>query len=149
MCLDRSYNAINELTSHFSYACIVSLVVNVRLPDQIRASFAMLLLRLYIDRFPHAKLSVPNPVQVLESIKMPELDPSSPDYDPKNALPQYEVDVNGPLAHYAEPFFSFGVAKHETPANKFHLIEDFISDYMIELDGCQVSASCSSSSSSS
>ena len=131
MCLDRSYNAITELCRHFSYPELTSLVVNERLPDQIRASFTKLLLRLYIDRFPHGRLSAPNPIQVLATIAMPDL-------ESRSALPQFEVDPDGPLAHHTDPFFAFGVDPSETPANKFHLIEDFISDYMIALDGCQV-----------
>ena len=131
MCFGRSYNAINELCKEFSYPALVSLVANDWLPDQIRASFTMLLLSLYIDRFPHERLPTPSHIQVLATIERPDLEKSS-------ALPQYHVDPQGPLRHYDDPIFSFGVDPSENAADKFHLIEEFISDYMYKLEGCQV-----------
>ena len=75
MCLDRSYNSINALSEPkspipgqggrgFSYDMLLSCTIDTRLPDQIRASFTILLLRLWIDRFPHATMPAPNPIQV-------------------------------------------------------------------------------------
>ena len=46
MCLDRSYNVIEALEKQWAYTKLVSLMVNEKLPDQIRASFTVLLLRL-------------------------------------------------------------------------------------------------------
>ena len=63
MCLDRSYNNINAMEEHFEYETLVSLMVNDRLPDQIRASFTLLLMRVWVDRYPHGDLMAPNPIQ--------------------------------------------------------------------------------------
>ena len=131
MCLDRSYNSIGTLEQHFPYEMLVSLMVNEKLPDQIRASMTLLLMRLFVDRFPHENLRAPNPVQVLSEIKLRNLDDAS-------ALPQFTVDPKGPLSLQEDKFFNFGVAEAEHASNKFHLIEDFISDYLLALGGCQV-----------
>jgi hypothetical protein len=131
MCLDRSYNNIGTLEQHFPYEMLVSLMVNDKLPDQIRASMTLLLMRLWVDRFPHGQLRAPNPVQVLSQIALKNLDDG-------DALPQYTVDPKGPLSHETDKFFNFGVDPTEHASNKFHLIEDFISDYLLALEGCQV-----------
>ena len=68
MCLDRSYNVINELERHWSYELLTSLMGNERLPDQIRASFTTLLLRVWVDRYPHSPLSIPDHIQARSNI---------------------------------------------------------------------------------
>ena len=65
MCLDRSYNSIYMLEREFSYELLVSAVANALLPDQIRASFTVLLKNLYINRYPHEVLQAPDRLQVL------------------------------------------------------------------------------------
>ena len=67
MCLDRSYNSIYMLEREFSYELFVSAVANALLPDQIRASFTVLLKNLYINRYPHEVLQAPDRLQVLSA----------------------------------------------------------------------------------
>jgi len=158
MCLDRSYNSINALSTPkssktgeggrgFSYDMLLSCTIDTRLPDQIRASFTMLLLRLWIDRFPHAQIPAPNPIQVFTGIRKITAN------DPLYALPQFEVDPSS--LEPAEPgieltpalemhrFLTFGVdsapgARDGEASNKFHMVEDYISDYLMAMNGCQV-----------
>jgi hypothetical protein len=59
MCLDRSYNAINNLSCQYPYETLMGAMVNESLPDCIRASFTLLQCRLWVDRFPHERLKVP------------------------------------------------------------------------------------------
>ena len=136
MCLDRSYNVINELERQWAYPMLVSLMGNDNLPDQIRASFAILLLRVWIDRYPHNPLSVPENIQVMDAI-MP-LEKVNTDY-----LPQFTVDKHAPLSDEERVagggFLSFGSGDGEVGSCKFHIVEDFLIGYLTALDGCQVS----------
>ena len=66
MCLDRSYNSIYEMQRQFSYDMLVSLVGNDLLPDALRSAFTLLMLRTYIDRYPHAPIQAPSSVQVFD-----------------------------------------------------------------------------------
>ena len=59
MCLERSYNAIFNLEPFFDYEMLVGGLVDKTLPETLRAKFGELLLVLWIDRFPHQKLSLP------------------------------------------------------------------------------------------
>ena len=137
MCLDRSYNVINELERQWAYPMLVSLMGNDNLPDQIRASFAILLLRVWIDRYPHNPLSVPENIQVMDAI-MP-LEKVNTDY-----LPQFTVDKHAPLSDEERVagggFLSFGSGDGEVGSCKFHIVEDFLIGYLTQLDGCQVAA---------
>lgn len=66
MCLDRSYNSIYEMQTQFSYDMLVNCISNDKLPDQVRSGYCLLLLRVYIDRYPHAEIRAPDPVQIFE-----------------------------------------------------------------------------------
>ena len=151
MCLDRSYNSIGALSTPksptpgeggrgFSYDMLLSLMIDTRLPDQIRASYAMLLLRLWIDRFPHATVPAPNPIQVFTNIKG-GLDVHADDALPQfyvnpDSLPEAEPGIENSPGREMHEFLTFGADGEAS--NKFHMVEDFISDYLILMDGCQV-----------
>jgi hypothetical protein len=117
-CLDRSYNCIHMLEQDFSYEMLISCMANERLPVRIRASFVTLLLRLYIDRFPHRHLPLPDFVRVLDDTHAVSLTDN-------NALPQFDYQGASKVDKYST-------------ANKFHLVEDFVSDYFIAAKGCQI-----------
>ena len=106
---------------------------NVGLPDQIRASFTVLLLRVWIDRYPHNALPIPDQIQVMGNIK--PVNKINTDF-----LPQFEVDANADFTEEerAIGFLPFGSAPGECGSCKFHLCEDFIIGYLNQVDGCQV-----------
>jgi len=129
MSLDRSYNVINDLRDQFPHSMLISLVANQKLPDQIRASYAQLLLRLYIDCFPHehncGRYQFPDLLWVYSELKEKSIFED-------DALPQFKLLPSHPMYNNPDEILSFKTS------NKFHLMEDFISDFFIELDGCQV-----------
>lgn len=151
MCLDRSYNSIDALSTPkspipgeggrgFSYDMLLSLMIDTRLPDQIRASYTMLLLRLWIDRMPHATVPAPNPIQVFTNIKK-TLDVYADDALPQfyvnpDSLEEPEPGIENSPKREMHMFLTFGADGEAS--NKFHMVEDFISDYLIQMDGCQV-----------
>jgi hypothetical protein len=69
MVLDRSYNCIFALEEQFSYELCITGVKNDLFPDQLRASFATLICRLYVDRYPHMPIEVPRLVRVLQDMR--------------------------------------------------------------------------------
>ena len=45
---------------------VIGAVANPLLPDKVRSAFTQLLTHVYIDRFPHAAVRAPDPLQILE-----------------------------------------------------------------------------------
>jgi hypothetical protein len=127
MCLDRSYNCIEALEGQFSYEMLVTAVVNPLLPHQLRASFARFLCRLYIVRYPHERIQAPEYVRVWDHVKQ-----SATKLTNKSTLPQFRIEKGNPLLEEPDPFYS------HPDSNKFHLLEDFISDHFDALDGKQL-----------
>jgi hypothetical protein len=66
MCLGRSYNSIFQVQEEYSYPMVIGAVANPLLPDKVRSAFTQLLTHVYIDRFPHAAVRAPDPLQILE-----------------------------------------------------------------------------------
>jgi hypothetical protein len=121
LCLDRSYNCIEYLKDQFSYELLVTAISNTKLPPRIRQSFSDLCIRLWVDRFPHEPMKVPNLARIYD-----EIDPL--DINAADALPQYRLLDGNPLLVSGDPFSAF------PDANKFHLMEDMISDF-VDLQG--------------
>ena len=95
MAMDRSYNAIEQLEEELRYDVLVRMLVNDLLPDAIRAAATTLVLRLYVDRFPHQSLQAPQCVHVL-----PEIAPVSDlqlTTSKKDVLPAYCMKGDAPL----------------------------------------------------
>ena len=139
MCLDRSYNCIAALEQHFSHGLCVTAIANPRLPDQLRAVFATLLCRLYIDRFPHEPVQTPEMVRVYDRLQHMDVtkEPGKRVYhvvyaDGRDALPQFKVEENNPLRQDPMPFYRFPDAK------KFKLVKDFIAGWFETIGGVQV-----------
>ena len=57
LCLGRSYHCIYALEAQFSFELCLTAVANELLPDALRATFTVLLHRLYLDRFPQVGLA--------------------------------------------------------------------------------------------
>ena len=53
------HNAIYTLEGVYRYEMLVGAIVDERLPDTLRAAFAQLILRLWVDRYPHMPLKLP------------------------------------------------------------------------------------------
>ena len=53
------YNVIHALEGVYRYEMLVGAIVDERLPDTLRAAFAQLILRLWVDRYPHMPLKLP------------------------------------------------------------------------------------------
>jgi hypothetical protein len=121
MCLGRSYNCIEQLKKQFSYELLVSCIANTKFPPRIRQSFCDLCIRLWVDRFPHEPMKVPNLARIYTDIETLDINAS-------DALPQYRLLKGNPLLESKDPFDAF------PDANKFHLMEDIISDF-IDLQG--------------
>ena len=165
MCLDRSYNSIYEMMRQFPYDTLISLMGNELLPDRIRSGFTLLLLRVYIDRYPHAPIQAPGAVQVFEdqyniagdmAIKEREcLDGDNLKEDRGNQadgtigiLPQFLIPRDGPLSKgrvgsganmnlSSMMFLMFGIGNNEAPGDKFYLVEEFITSFLLQLEGRQ------------
>ena len=117
LCLDRSYNCIEYLKDQFSYELLVTAISNTKLPPRIRQSFSDLCIRLWVDRFPHEPMKVPSLARIYEKI-------GKLDIKAEDALPQYRLLDGNPLLRSGDPFSAFPCA------NKFHLMEDVISDFV-------------------
>ena len=163
MCLDRSYNSIYEMQRQFTFDMLVSLVGNPLLPDSIRSGFTLLLLRTFIDRYPHAPIQAPGPVQVFEDsegsaaemviLDVDDLDGAELKRDQGNQgggkfgiLPQFYIPRDGPLSKgrvgtnmnlSSLKFLMFGISPGEAPGDKFFLVEEFITSYLLQLGGQQ------------
>jgi hypothetical protein len=137
MCLDRSYNCIHILCQEFSYKLLMCCVVNKKLPDQIRASFTNLLLRLWVDRFPHERSPMPRVVWVWDSLVQ------SKEVAEDGALSQFALTDTHPAVQTPKAFFCEDEDASDTftdsavnrktveffaypLANKFHLVEELM-----------------------
>ena len=114
MCLERSYNSIYWMQDRFTYTMLTSMMSNELLPDEIRSAFTLLMLRVYVDRYPHTPLGLPDPIQCYETDKahiklgdwqhgttrtveeMLKLDGEKVD---RNLLPQFRIQSTGPLSN--------------------------------------------------
>jgi hypothetical protein len=124
LCLDRSYNCIEALSRQFPYDLLVTGMCQRQLPPRIRQAFADLCTRLWIDRFPHNPIKAPNLTRIWSDVKpVKELNIQDPD-----SLPQFRLQDKNPLLKLKDKFYSW------QDANKFHLVEDIISDY-VDLQG--------------
>ncbi len=124
MCLGRNYGCIHfferthdsdgDLLAPLRYEMLVSSMANKLLPDKIRAAFTMLLLRMYIDRYPHSLIQSPPRLFVVEDEKGSEtnrahenriyreeellkIDNEKEDIH-RELLPQFRLPSDGPLA---------------------------------------------------
>ena len=61
--LGRSLACMHILSRQFSYELLLSGITNDHLPYSIRTSFSEMLHRLYVDRFPHEPLELPQLVR--------------------------------------------------------------------------------------
>ena len=59
MCLDRNLKCITELMKIYSVRQVIDCVLNEKIPNAMRANFAMLLIQLHLDKDPLEKLVVP------------------------------------------------------------------------------------------
>ena len=139
MCLDRSYNCIAALEQQFSHGLCVTAIANPRLPDQLRAVFATLLCRLYLDRFPHESVQAPEMVRVYDRLQHMDVtkEPGKRIYhvvyaDGRDALPQFKIEEHNSLRQDPMPFYRF------PDARKFKLVKDFIADWFHTIGGVQV-----------
>jgi hypothetical protein len=76
MCLGRNYKCIYHFErskdsdanplNPMRYEMLVSQMANRNLPDKVRAAFTTLLLRLYVDRYPHSNVQAPVRLFVLD-----------------------------------------------------------------------------------
>jgi hypothetical protein len=143
MCLGRSYKPIYWMQDRFSYTMLTSMMANTLLPDSIRSAFTIIMLRVWVDRYPHAEIKIPSKIQVLTTYKkedcvkaMNELD-----YD-KNLLPQYHCPLTedrlGPNQDVRIlEFLLFGINQNEHASDKFYLVIDFLVSYLESLQGHQ------------
>ena len=135
MAMDRSYNAIEQLEEELRYDVLVRMLVNDLLPDAIRAAATTLVLRLYVDRFPHQSLQAPQCVHVL-----PEIAPVSDlqlTTSKKDVLPAYcmtpELITDRMVDEEKElrmEFLRYGLKSAEKPSDKFSLLQDYISRHL-------------------
>lgn len=157
MCLDRSYNSIYEMQRQFSYETLISCVANDLLPDQIRSGYCLLLLRVYIDRYPHAEVRAPDPVQIFEEGPHKNIAKDMVIYNPEELdgdkmvtsttiLPQFRIPKDGPLSKGRVGrnmpltslfFLMFGIGNDEEPGDKFYLVEDFVTTFLLQEGGKQ------------
>jgi hypothetical protein len=163
MCLNRSYNSIYEMQRQFSFEMLISLIGNDLLPDALRSAFTLVLLRVYIDRYPHAPIQAPGPMQVFDDpdnisgemvirdvseLNGPELlaDPGNGADGKFGILPQFHIPRDGPLSKgrvgtnmnlASLKFLMFGISDNEIPGQKFYLVEEFVTTYLLKLGGRQ------------
>jgi hypothetical protein len=129
MATGRSYNCLHALEHHFSYDLLLTGMTNDALPYSIRRAFTDLVLRLWVDRYPHTPLQVPQGVRVLADIEeRPTDEEGLPWIDQPNTLPCFQIEENNPILRYQgeQQFVDFYTIPD---GDKFHLLEDFVSDH--------------------
>eukprot|EP00937_MAST-01D_sp_MAST-1D-sp2_P004933 g4933.t1 len=122
LALGRNSNCINALEEQFSYELLISGMVNARLPPRIRQGFSDLCTRLWVDRFPHDPMKAPAIARIYSEVEELHIHSTT-------ALPQFRLKAGNPCLNSDDEFIRW------PDANKFHLLEDFISDYIDELGG--------------
>jgi len=68
MCMSRSDKVIKAVEKQFSYESLVSGIADERLPNYTRSLLAQLMFVLYLDRFPHEELLLPQVVRVYDEL---------------------------------------------------------------------------------
>lgn len=100
MCKYRSVRVIKHLEKQFSYELLIAGLADKNLPDLTRASFANLLLALYIDRYPHETILLPRVVRpYFSSVHKSENEGSLVSCD--DMLPRFNTDEGNAFAHSA------------------------------------------------
>jgi hypothetical protein len=119
----RSYHSIYQLEQLFSYAELVGLVANHHLPLVVRAAFCTLLTYLYVDRYPHDNLRLPETIQALRCADG-HIEDGALSWTQPEAIPHYTVHPSNaflrthPQEHYSHP-----------DCHKFELLQQFIQAY--------------------
>jgi hypothetical protein len=129
MALGRSYNCLHALEHHFSYDLLLTGMTNEALPFSIRRAYTDLVLRLWVDRYPHTPLQVPQEVRVLSEIYERPVDEEGRRWvDQPNTLPCFQIEENNPILKFEgeKQFVDFYTIPD---GDKFHLLEDFVSDH--------------------
>ena len=68
MCKNRSSKVISTIEKQFSYESLVSGIADERLPNYTRAILAQLTYVLFLDRYPHDEMLLPNVVRVYDEM---------------------------------------------------------------------------------
>ena len=128
ICLARSYKSILFLQDIYELDQVIDCVLNKRIPSEMRANFAKLLIHLHLDKDPLEKLVIPVMTRVWDDIEAGTMDiPCSKENIPENllalkpALNEYILSFNGVLKVY------------ETEENIFILEALRVIETMIEL----------------
>jgi hypothetical protein len=118
LCADQSTNCIITIEKQFSYELVLSAIADQeRLPQPMQQAFCNLIVNLYIRRYPHEALTNPSTVRVYSQIW------ANKDINAGDALPQFALGADHEYRKRDAPFYSCSSSK------KFHLLQDFISDY--------------------
>ena len=93
MLVGRSYSAIYALENILPFNLLLSVVFDVKMPYEVRSQFVKLIIRLWVDRFPHepncGKQSLPELIWVASELEDLAID------HPK-ALPHFELATQKP-----------------------------------------------------
>lgn len=159
---ERTHDSDGDPLAPLRYEMLVSSMANKLLPDKIRAAFTMLLLRMYIDRYPHALIQSPSRLfivkdeegsktnrthenRIYREEELLKIDNEKEDIH-RDLLPQFRLPGDGPLAKGDGPsnvpfirlqFLLFGTRSDQRGSDKFALVQAFIVKYLKELDGEQ------------
>lgn len=122
LCSSRAYNCIECLEEHFSFELLLTGINDDRLPSQLRGAFAKLIGVLYVDRFPHEVLLVPNLVRSYADICEFGL-------QNQTTLPQFKLPETRNLLNTTNEFVC------HPDATKMFLLMDYIRSHFSSQSG--------------
>jgi hypothetical protein len=126
MCLGRSYNCIHIMQSKFPYILLVNLLTQQQgLPKDLKRAFADLLSALWLDRYPHFPMNLPQRYWVVDELELCDI-------QSERALASFKLSETHQLRNNSDPFYSF--SSH----HKFFLLVDLVVGYFESLGGEQV-----------
>jgi len=120
MCLGRSYTVVREFRNEFSYGLLMSMMLRKNLPYTLQAAYAKLILRLWIDSFPHEENcghpQLPKLLWIYSEVN---------DTHPRDieAFPQFRLMASHPCYNDPDEFLNY----HSS--TKFDLIKNLFMDF--------------------
>jgi hypothetical protein len=117
LCADRSYNCISVLEQQFSFELLITGISDNRFSPRARTTFADLMARIYLNRFPHETMELPRLARVYGDVKHLTLEDN-------DALPSFNLPEDSPSRQMPEEIYRIA------HSDKFLLLEHFMSTYL-------------------